>query len=260
MSTPALVWHQFRFDEKRFWRDPAGLFYAVGFPLIFLLVFVAVLGNSDESGTVAGRTLKSANYYLPGILTMAVVSVTFVNLAVSLTAARERGTLKRVRGTPLPTWVFMAGRIATAIATTVLLVILTVVVGRLAFGVAIPDNALPGAILALVVGAAAFSCLAFAFTVIVPSAGAAAAVAFTVSLVLYFMSGLFARNDTIPDVVQTIAGVFPVKRLFEALAVAFAPTTTGAGIDGSALAVMAAWGFLALLASVRFFRWTPASG
>ena len=33
---------------------------------------------------------------------MTVISVAFVNLAVSLTAARERGTLKRVRGTRLP--------------------------------------------------------------------------------------------------------------------------------------------------------------
>lgn len=260
MSTPALVWHQFRFDEKRFWRDPAGLFYALGYPLIFLLVFVVVLGSNDESGIVAGRTLASANYYLPAVLTMAVVSVTFVNLAVSLTGARERGTLKRVRGTPLPTWVFMAGRITTAIVTTVVLVVLVVAVGRLAFGVAIPDNALPGAILALVVGTAAFCCLAFAFTIVVRSTGAAAAVAFTATLVLFFMSGLFARNDNIPDVVQTIAGVFPIKRLFEALAIAFDPATTGAGMDWTALGIMAGWGLAALAVSIRWFRWTPAAG
>jgi ABC-2 type transport system permease protein len=260
MRVLPLLWHQFRFDQKRFWRDPAGIFYAVVFPMIFLALFVAVLGNNEEAGRVAGRTLESANYYLPAVLTLSVVSVTFVNLAVSLTAARERGTLKRARGTPLPTWVFMAGRIATSIAITILIVVLVVGAGRAVYGVPLPASALLGALLTLAVGAAAFCCLAFALTVVMPSANAAAAIALTASLVLYFMSGLFARNDVIPEAVQRVADVFPVKHLFESLAIGFDPNTSGPGIQGWHLAVLASWGLAAFLVSVRFFRWTPSSG
>lgn len=259
MSTFTLIRHQFRYDRTRFRRDPAGLGYAIGFPLIFLFIFVAVLGNNEETGRVGGRTLASANYYLPGIITLSVVSVTFVNLAVTLTTSRERGTLKRVRGTPLPAWVFIAGRIATAITVTVLLVVVVVAVGALFYDVEVPTATLPGALLALVLGAAAFCCLAFALTIITPSPGAASAIAFALSLVLYFISGLFARNDTIPSAVQQVADLFPVKHLFAALAIAFDSNTAGTGVAVADLAVLAAWGVAGFLVAIRFFRWSPAS-
>jgi len=83
-------------------------------------------------------------------MAMTVISVAFVNLAVSLTAARERGTLKRVRGTRLPPWVFMAGRIGTAIVVTAGTVVLVAVVAQLAYGVSIPTSTLGAGVLMLV--------------------------------------------------------------------------------------------------------------
>ena len=260
MSTGALIYHQFRFDQKRFWRDPAGLFYAIGFPLIFLVNFLTLLGGSDEVGHITGHAVVGKYYYLPAILTMAVVSVAFVNLAVSLTAARERGTLKRVRGTRLPPWVFLAGRVATAIAVTAGTVVLVALVARLAYGVSLPSSTLAAGVLTLVVATATFCALAFAATAILPSASVAAAVTMTATLVLYFLSGLFAREDNIPDTARAIAGLFPVKPLFEALVVAYDPATAGTGFFWRDIAVLAAWGIAGLILGVRFFRWTPSTG
>jgi ABC-2 type transport system permease protein len=260
MSIAALVYHQFRFDQKRFWRDPAGLFYAIGFPLIFLLNFLTLLGGSDEVGHIAGHAVVGKYYYVPAVLTMAIVSIAFVNLAVSLTAARERGTLKRVRGTRLPPWVFLAGRIATAIAVIAGTVVLVAVVARLAYGVAIPTGTLAAGSLTLVVATVAFCALAFAATAVLPSANVAAAVTMSATLVLYFLSGLFAREDNIPDALRTIAGLFPVKPLFEALVVAYDPATSGSGFFWRDLAVLAAWGIAGLVLGLRFFRWTPSTG
>lgn len=260
MTTAHLVWHQFRFDQKRFWRDPAGLFYAIGFPLVFLVIFLGALGGNNETAHIAGHAVGSKLYYVPGIMTMAVVSVAFVNLTVSLTASRERGTLKRVRGTRLPLWVFMAGRIGTAIAVAAGTVVLVAVVARVAYGVSIPASTLGAGLLALVIATATFCALAFAATVVLPSANAAAALTMTSTLVLYFISGLFAREDNIPETLRTIAGIFPVKRLFESLVIAYDPATTGTAIHWGDLGVLAAWGTGGLIVALRFFRWTPASG
>jgi ABC-2 type transport system permease protein len=260
VTTPGLILHQFKFDQKRFWRDPAGLFYAIGFPLVFLVVFLGALAGNNEIAHIAGHAVGSKLYYVPGIMTMVVVSVAFVNLAVSLTAARERGTLKRVRGTRLPPWVFMAGRIGTAIAVTAGTVVLVAVVARLAYGVPIPTSTLGAVVLVLVVGAAAFCALAFAATAVLPTANFAAAVTMTSTLVLYFLSGLFAREDNIPDTLRTIAGVFPVKPLFESLVIAYDPATIGAAIQWGDLGVLAAWGIGGFVVALHFFRWTPASG
>ena len=43
--------------------------------------------------------MKTTTYYVPAIITLAVISATTVSLAINLTEDRERGLLKRVRGT-----------------------------------------------------------------------------------------------------------------------------------------------------------------
>lgn len=141
MTGARLVAHQFRYDQKTFWRDPAAVFFTVALPLIFLFIFVTIFGN--DSLQIRGREIKGSTYYLPGIITLALVFATFVNLAISLTSGRERGLLKRVRKTPLPPWAFMAGRIATSIVVTLALTLVLAVLGRLIYGVAIPGSTLP---------------------------------------------------------------------------------------------------------------------
>ena len=45
MSGLALVAHQLRYDQKAFWRNPAAVFFTVGFPVILLLIFATVFGD-----------------------------------------------------------------------------------------------------------------------------------------------------------------------------------------------------------------------
>ena len=116
----ALALHQFRFDQKTFWRNPASVFFTVMLPVIFLLIFATIFGNDriEELGGV-----KTTTYYVPAIITLAVVSATMQSLAISLTVDRENGLLKRARGTPLPSRVFIAGRVGNSIVVSVLMLI-----------------------------------------------------------------------------------------------------------------------------------------
>lgn len=250
-----LVWHQFRFDQRTFWREPASVFFTVVLPLIFLFLFVSIFGNGTV--VVGGNEIKGSTYYIPGIITLSLISATLVNLAINLTSSRERGILKRVRSTPLPPWVFMAGRIGTALVVTALLVVLVSGIGRLVYGVTLPTSTLPGLVLAVVVGAASCSALGFALTALIPSENAAPAVTNAIVLPLYFVSGLFIPNDEMPEGIQRVGDVFPVKHLFEALLTAFDPSEAAPGIAGGDLAVVAAWGVAGLVVAVRAFRWTP---
>ena len=54
-------------------------------------------------------TRRSSQMLVPGIAGMAVMSTTFTALAFNITALREQGILKRMRGTPLPTSAYLAG-------------------------------------------------------------------------------------------------------------------------------------------------------
>ena len=255
MSTARLVLHQFRYDQRTFWREPAAVFFTVALPILFLFIFVSIFGN--ESTEVGGQEIKGSTYYVPGILALAIISATLVNLAITLTGLRERGTLKRVRSTPLPPWVFMAGRVLTALVVSVIMVVLVTLLGRVVYDVSVPTGTLPGLALTVLVGTAAFCCLGFALTAVIPSENAAPAVTNAVVLPLYFFSGIFIPNEEIPRGMQLVGDVFPVKHLFEGLLTAFNPLTEGNGIEGAHLLVLAAWGVAGLLVATRTFRWSP---
>jgi ABC-2 type transport system permease protein len=249
-----LVAHQFRFDQKTFWRNPASVFFTVLLPIIFLFIFATIFGNDtiEELGGV-----KTTTYYVPAILTLAVISATMVSPAISITADRETGVLKRVRGTPLPSWVFIAGRVGNALVISLLMLVVVTVLGRIVYGVTIPGETLPAVLVTLLVGAASFACLGFAMTVIIPSEQAAPAVTNAIALPLYFISGIFIPESEIPDGVLHFADVFPFRHFFEAFFAAFDPNTTGVGFEWGNLAIVAAWGLAGLVVAALFFRWTP---
>ena len=258
MSTPALLWHQYRYDQRQFWREPASVFFTVALPLIFLFIFVSIFGNNPTK--VEGHLVRGATYYVPGILALAIVSATIVNLAITFTILRERGLLKRVRSTPVPRWIYLAGRVLTATVVTVILVVAVTVLGRLVYDVTVPTRTLPGLVLTILVGTAACCALGFALTAAIPSENAAPAVTNALILPLYFFSGIFIPLDQIPSGMRVIGDVFPVKHLFDALLIAFDPATRGSGVAWGDLAVLAAWGVLGGVVAARTFRWTPERG
>jgi ABC-2 type transport system permease protein len=257
MSGLALVAHQFRYDQKAFWRNPASVFFTVAFPVILLLIFATVFG--DETVDVGGG-IETTTYYVPAIVTLSVISATMQSLAMSLVIAREDGRLKRGRGTPMPPWVFIAGRVGNSVVVALLMLVLIAALGRLAYGVEVPWERLPAIVVTLVVGAAAFCCLGIALTAAIPSQDAAAPIVNALLLPLYFLSGVFIPDDQLPGGVIHFADAFPVRHFFEAFFGAYVNAGGGSAFEWGNLAIVAAWGVAGLVVAVRRFRWTPRTG
>ena len=256
MSALQLVWHQFRFDQRVFWRVPAAVFFTVALPVIFLFLFVTIFGN--ETASYEGRPVRNSTFQVPGLVTLGVVSATLVNLAISLTIARERGVLKRLRATPLPAWAFIAGKVLTAVMVEALLVVVLVGLGRIVYGVPVPGATLPGAMLALAVGTFTFCALGFALAALIPSEAAAPPIANALVLPLYFVSGVFIPSELLPDGLQLVGDLFPIAHLFEALVTAFVGDDAP-GIAVGHLAAVLAWGLGGLAVALAGFRWSPRS-
>jgi len=256
MSGAALALHQFRYDQKSFWRNPGAVFFTVALPLMFLVIFEEIFGDDRLEQL---DNLRTAAYYIPAILTLAVVSATLQSVAIRLTVDRENGILKRGRGTPLPSWVFFAGRVGNAIVISVLMLIVVPAMGSLLWDVEIPWERLPAVLVTLAVGAASFCCLGIALSAAIPSEDAAPAITNVAVLPLYFLSGLFIPETEIPDGVLQFADFFPVRHFFEAFFSAFSSTTVGSGFEWAHLGIVAAWGALGLVLALRFFRWSPRS-
>lgn len=254
MRSVRLALHEFRFAQKVFWRNPASVFFTALLPVLFLLIFASIFGG-QRIEELDG--LKVTTYYIPAIVTLAVISATLNNLTMNVTIAREAGLLKRGRGTPLPPWVFIAGRVGNAIVISTVMLVVVTLIGKLLYGAPIPWDRLPAVVVTLVVGAAAFCCMGLALTVVVPSREAASAISNAIVLPLYFLSGIFIPENEIPDGVISFANHFPIRDFFEAFFSAYSPNTVGSGFEWGDLAVVAVWGLAGFLIALKYFRWTP---
>jgi ABC-2 type transport system permease protein len=84
------------------------------------------------------------------MLGMATMAGTFVALVVGLTIMRDNGQLKRLRGAPLPPWMFLSGQVVSRLVLVIVEAVLVLGLGRLLFKVSLPPTAAGWATFALV--------------------------------------------------------------------------------------------------------------
>lgn len=106
MSDVALLTHQLCYEQKSFWRNPASAFFTSAWPIAFFVLFASLFHANRESA-LSGVT--AIDYYVPSIVAFSVANACFANLAVSTCMRRDRGQLKAIRGTPLPSWAYLGG-------------------------------------------------------------------------------------------------------------------------------------------------------
>jgi ABC-2 type transport system permease protein len=243
---------QVSFDLLVFRRNPAATFFTIVLPLVFLVLFTSIFGNETlDNGA------KVATFYVPGIMALALVSATAVNLAIGMTARRERGVLKRVRGTPIPPWIFVAAQGVAGFAISLLMTVIIVIVGRVLFGVSLNLAGVPSLVITVAIAAASFAMIGLALTTIIPSEDASPAVTNAIMLPLYFISDVFIPEGQVPGWVETVGNIFPVRHLNQALQDSFDPFFDGTPWPWDHWLVIAAWGLGAAAVTLRWFRWTP---
>ncbi len=247
---------EFRFENRAFWRNPAAAFFTFMFPLMFLFLFPTIFGSGDIPGP-SGETITGETFYVPAIGVFAIITATYTNNAMTLLFAREEGVLKRKRGTPLRTRDYMLGRIMHSMFITFLLVAITVTVGKLFFGVAIPSETLPAFIVTVLTGAFAFCALGIAISGVLPNVEAGPPVVNASILPLLFISNVFIPTADAPEWLTTVAKVFPVYHFAEATLISFSPFTEGNGFEWNNLAIVAVWGVAGILIAFKTFAWEP---
>jgi ABC-2 type transport system permease protein len=256
MNGAALTLSQARYVNKAYWRSPASAFFALAYPLMFLVIFTSIFRNSTVQ--FGARSVNEATYYVPAMVALAVITVCFNNIAVAITFQRESGVLKRVNGTPLPSATFFGARILHAVLVSVLLVIITAGFGRAFYSADIPTGAtLLRMLVMLAVAAAAFCALGFAISSVIPNADASLPIVNAIILPLLFLSGVFIPLGNNPPAWMLWAGrIFPVRHFLSGMQAGF----LGAPFNWTDVLVVAAWGLAGLLFAIRFFRWEPRTG
>jgi ABC-2 type transport system permease protein len=253
MSAVGLTLFQMRFVNKAFWRNPASAFFTFAFPLMFLVIFTALLGHGEIH--VGGRVIHQSTYYVAEMAAFSVITACYNNIAIGLTFQRDAGVLKRVNGTPLPSGIYLGARVLHALLVSVLLVGITVAFGHLFYDADAPTGAtLFRFLVMLVVGAASFCALGFAITAFIPNSDAAAPIVNATILPLLFLSGVFIPvGDDAPSWITWTARIFPVKHFADGMQAGF----LGNAFSWNDVLVVAAWGVVGLAVALRRFTWEP---
>lgn len=252
LSPPALLVHQVRYEQKAFWRNPPAALFTFAFPLMFLVIFASLNSSSHVDFL---QNIKFDQYFVPAIVAYGVISSCYTALGIQIPLRRDSGQLKRVRSTPLPTWAAIGGYIANSLLVALMLVVLMLALGTVAYGLAWHGHLL-ALVCTVVLGSATFCALGVSIANLVPNGDSAGPIVNIALFPVLFLSGTFypLKNTS---AISKVADYLPVRPFTKAMFAVFNPYTRGSGFDGRSMLVMGIWLAVATVFAVRRFRWEP---
>ncbi|MEV4813754.1 ABC transporter permease [Micromonospora avicenniae] len=254
----ALGLRQGRLEITQFLRSRESVVFTMGFPVIMILIFAAIFNDEIAPG------VSYTQYFITGMIATGLMTVSFQNLGIWIPIERDRGVLKRYRGTPMPKWVYFAGKVIMVVAIGVVETVLLLAVSAAFFDLDLPATA--GRWLTFgwvaVLGVTACTLCGIAISSLARTARSGSAVVTPLALVLQFISGVFFVFTELPTWMQQVAALFPLKWMCQGLRSVFLPDGFGAQEAGGSFElgrvalVLGAWCVIGLVLCLTTFRWT----
>lgn len=250
-SALTLVGGQIGHTSTILWRDASAVFFAVVFPALLVAIIPTANGGGDV--VLPNGQLLGAHFAATMAIYGAAVTA-YVNMPVELAEGRDRGVLKRLHGSPLPTGALLLGRTAGAVLVGLLTLVIIYVLVGLMYGIPVPP-AWPSALLTFLVATTCFAVVGLAVMSLVRRAEAVTGATLGTLLPLCFISDVFVYGATFPPVLDALSWVFPLRHATRAMTTAVAQDVVGSGLSWDHLGAMLAWTVVGLVVVARRFRW-----
>ncbi len=185
------------------------------------------------------------------------------NLGVDIAGEKGDGTLKRLGGSPLPVISYFIGKIGMVMVSAILQAALLLFVATVLFNVELPTDPEKWLLFSWVflLGVITSCVLGIALSALPRSGKSATAVVIPIVLLLQFISGVYLQFTMLPEWLQNVASVFPLKWMAQGMRAVFLPDTfaaaeqTGTWDLGWVAIIMAIWFVVGLLVTRMTFRW-----
>ncbi|MER5453232.1 ABC transporter permease [Micromonospora sp. NPDC002389] len=258
LGPSALALRQGRMEIRQFLRSRESVVFTLGFPIIMVLIFASIFDGD------LGEGVSYTQYFITGMIATGLMTVSFQNLGIWIPIERDRGVLKRYRGTPMPKWVWFAGKVIMVLVTGAVMTALLLTVSVLLFDLNLPTTATAWVTFGWVsaLGITACTLCGIAISSLARTARSGSAVVTPVALVLQFISGVFFVFTNLPSWMQQVAAIFPLKWMCQGLRAVFLPESFGANEPGGSFEltrvalVLGAWCVIGLVLCLTTFRWT----
>ncbi|HEY2793780.1 MAG TPA: ABC transporter permease [Micromonosporaceae bacterium] len=235
-------------ELRLFLRERTGPAFGVGFPLALLIIFGNIPYFNEPMKTYGGQTILDV--YVP-ILVGFVITMLAVNfLPPTLAGYRERGVLRRLQTTPVGALRVLTAQLIVNVTTIVVSVLAVLLVGRFAFGVALPKQVVAFTLTAVLATLAMIS-IGLLVAAAAPTGRAANALGAVLFYVSMAFAGLWIPIQVMPTLLQHIAHATPLG----AAVTAMSDASQGHWPAGIQLITLAGYTVVAGTAATKLFRW-----
>ena len=249
--------YRFKVELRTFRRVRDEMIFTFGLPIILLVLFASIFGVEIDDTNV-----DVSQYFVAAMLAATGITVGFQSLAAQLALEQHDGTLKRLAGTPMPKAAYMAGKIGMVVTVAVAQTITMFAVGLVFFDVSLPSG--EGWLIlvsVLTLNLAIWTLLGLAFSRMISNPRAGGAVVVPPTLILQFISGVYIPFSEIPEWLQSVASVFPLRWAALGLRQALLPDSFaqvepgGTWQTGQMYLVLGNWLLVSAVLAAVFFRW-----
>jgi ABC-2 type transport system permease protein len=245
-------------ELKAFFRERQSVVFIFAMPAVMLVLLGTIFGSQRT-----GPGVTIGDLYVAGLIGGGVMATSYQNLGISIAFERERFTLKRLRGTPMPAAAYFAGKIIQVLVASVAEVVVLVAVGLAFYHLRLPASAMAWwtFVWVFVLGVAACSLLGIAASSVPRSAARNGVAVITLPfVVLQFISGVYVPFYLVPTWLRDIASVFPLEWMCRGMRSVFVPqaVTLEPGHSwqhGQTALVLSAWLVAGLVLCLTTFRW-----
>ncbi|WP_431986749.1 ABC transporter permease [Streptomyces griseoflavus] len=248
MSTDVLDTAVLRTEFRLFRREPGGIFWIMLFPTMLLVILGSIPSFREADPALGG--LRPVDAYVPVAVLLGLIIGGLQGMPPTLTGYRETGILRRMSTTPVRPAALLTAQMVVLGAASLLSALVTLAVGRLAFGVGLPQQPF-GYLVALLLALLASLALGAVLCAVSRTAKIATAIGSTALFPSMFTAGVWLPVEAMPDLLADIVGWTP----FGAAAQALNEAAAGDWPGPLRLAVFAFWTVLLTAAASRWFRW-----
>lgn len=230
-------------EAKLALREPVNLMVSLAFPVMLLVVLLAVFGNQpDEAFGGIGGT----DWYVPAYIASVIAATGLIGLPVHLSGYKEDGVLKRLAASGVALRAILASQ--TAVMTAVVLVGagLMLAIGFLAYDLSAPDDPV-GAVFGFMIGSVAFAGLGVGLAAFLPGPRAAQSVGLFLFFGMFFIAGGGPPRGILPEWLGTVGDWLPMSYLVRAIR----DPWVGQGWAWESLVVLGLFAIVGIVASSR---------
>ncbi|HET9187618.1 MAG TPA: ABC transporter ATP-binding protein/permease [Acidothermaceae bacterium] len=229
-------------------RNPAGLVWGMGLPLLLLILFASLPGTTKPDKNFNG--LSFFQIYLPVLVALSLALLSLVALPLPLTSYRELGVLRRMRTTPVPPSWLLGAQLVLNLVMLAFVSVLVIVGGGLSSGAHLPRQ-VPGFLLSLVLGTVTMFAIGLWVASIARTQRAAGAIGGALLYPMMFFAGVWVPQQVMPSWLRDVSQLTGLGAAVEAMQ----SSIEGNFPSAIPLLVMVVWTAAFSWFAVRMFRW-----